>query len=218
MTQTPARAHKFGRTRLIDPNMQLLLDKIADVRVGLTLRGADASRRTIEGGPHYLRISDLTESGELHILETHPIDPAQASDRRYHVQSGDILLANRGTRMTAALVPENLNAVAGGQLFVVRLKSPEILPEFLHTFLNLQVTQDYLRSHARGSYVQTLSVAILRSLPVPILPLETQRKIASLFELAATERRLVDELSRKRAELLETSLNRLISPTRIHSF
>jgi restriction endonuclease S subunit len=120
--------------------------------------------------------------------------------------------------MTAALVPENLNAVAGGQLFVVRLKSPEFLPGFLHTFLNLQITQDYLRSHARGTYVQTLSVAILRSLPVPLLPLEAQRKIASLFDLAATERRLVAELSRKRAELLETSLNRLISPTRIHSF
>lgn len=100
---------------------------------------------------------------------------------------------------------------------MVRLKSPQILPGFLHCFLNLQTTQDYLRSHARGTYVQTLSIAILRSLPVPLLPLETQQKIASLSELAATERRLEAVLSRKRAEFLESSLNRLISPTRIHS-
>jgi len=191
--------------------MQLPLDEIADVRMGLTLRGVDASKRTVEGGPHYLRISDLTESGELHILETHPIDPAQASDRRYHVKSGDILLANRGTRMTAALVPDGLNAVAGGQLFIVRAKSPKVLPEFLHCFLNLQSTQDYLRSHARGSYVQTLSIAILRVLPVPVLPLETQQKIANLAGLAASERRLVAELSCKRAELIEQSLTRLLS-------
>ena len=52
--------HQYDPSRLINPNMQHLLDEIADVRMGLTLRGVDASKRTVEGGPHYLRISDLT--------------------------------------------------------------------------------------------------------------------------------------------------------------
>lgn len=121
------------------------------------------------------------------------------------------MLANRGTRMTAALIPENLDAVASSQLFVVRLKSPKILPTFLHAFLNLQSTQEHLRSHARGTYVQTLSVSILRSLPIPLPPLETQQKIASLSQLAITERQLVAALNRKRAEFLEVSLSRLLS-------
>ena len=65
--------------------MQLLLDDIADVRTGLTLRGADAARRTVEEGPHYLRISDLSEDGGLVITETQPIDPALDPDLRHRV-------------------------------------------------------------------------------------------------------------------------------------
>lgn len=191
--------------------MQLLLDEIADVRMGLTLRGTDAAKRTVEEGPHYLRISDLSEGGKLVITETQPIDPALDPDQRHRVKPGDIILANRGNRMTAALIPENLDAVASSQLFVVRPKSPKILPAFLHAFLNLQSTQDHLRSHARGTYVQTLSIAILRSLPIPLLPLETQQKIASLSELADEERRLTAELSQKRAQFLNQSLSRLLS-------
>lgn len=191
--------------------MQLLLDEIADVRMGLTLRGADASRRTIEGGLHYIRISDLSETGDLVIGERHPIDPGQASDHRHRVKPGDILLANRGTRMTAAMVTDEIDAIAGSQLFIVRLKSSQVLPGFLHAYLNLESTQEHLRSHARGTYVQTLSVAILRSLPIPIPSLETQEKIASLVACAAEERRLLAELANKRRQTLELSLSRLLS-------
>lgn len=191
--------------------MQLLLDEIADVRMGLTLRGADAAKRTVVEGLHYLRISDLSDSGRLYIAESQPIDPALDADRRHRVKPGDIVLANRGTRMTAALIPENLDAVASSQLFVIRPKSSKILPTFLHAFLNLQSTQDHLRSHARGTYVQTLSIAILRSLPIPHLPLETQQKIASLSELADEERRLIAELGQKRSQYLNQSISRLLS-------
>lgn len=195
--------------------MQLLLDEIADVRMGLTLRGTDAAKRTVEEGPHYLRISDLSEGGKLDISETQPIDPALDPDHRHRVKVGDIVLANRGTRMTAALIPENLDAVASSQLFVVRLKSPKVLPAFLpaflHAFLNLKSTQEHLRSHARGTYVQTLSISILRSLQIPLIPLETQQKIASLSELADEERRLIAELSQKRTQFLNQSISRLLS-------
>lgn len=191
--------------------MQLLLDEIADVRMGLTLRGADAAKRTVEEGPHYLRISDLSDGGSLVITETQPIDPALDPDHRHRVRAGDIVLANRGSRMTAALVPAGLDAIASSQLFVVRLKSPKVLPGFLHTFLNLQSTQEHLRSHARGSYVQTLSVAILRSLSIPVLPMETQQQVASLSELAAEERRLVAELTEKRSQYLDRSLSRILN-------
>lgn len=193
--------------------MQSFLEKLADVRMGLTLRGADASRRTSEEGPLYIRISDLTEDGDILIGDSHRIDPNQVPGDKHHVLTGDIVLANRGARMTAAMVPEGLHAVASGQLFIIRPKSRKVLPAYLKAFLNLQATQNHLRSHARGTYVQTLSISILRSLEVPLPPMEIQEKIASLSELAVTERRLVRELSTKRTDYIESSLNRFL----IHS-
>jgi hypothetical protein len=191
--------------------MQLLLDEIADVRTGLTLRGADAATRTVAEGPHYLRISDLSDSGKLNITETQPIDPALDPEHRHRVRVADILMANRGTRMTAVLVTEDIDAIASSQLFIIRLKSHQISPAYLHAFLNLHMIQEFLRSHARGTYVQTLSIGILRSLSVPLIPLEDQHKIATLNELAHEEACLTKELSEKRLQFVNLSLSRLLS-------
>lgn len=191
--------------------MHTLLGKIADVRIGLTLRGPDAADRTCEEGVHLLRVSDLTEHGGLEIRAPHLVDPELVGDGRYQIRPGDLVIANRGSRLTAAIVPQGLAAIAGGQLFVIRLKTREVLPPYLHWFLNLPATQDHLRSHTRGSYVQSLSIATLRELTIPVPPVETQERIAEYAHLAATERRLLDELARKRAQLQSATSARILA-------
>ena len=191
--------------------MQLLLRDVADVIIGHTLRGPDAAKQRTREGLHLLRISDLSPSGELHIEQPHFIDPSDVDDR-YRVRKGDVIVANRGSRITAGLIPPGLEAVAGGQLFVIRLKDSRILPAYLHWFLNLPTSQEYLRSHARGTYVKTLSVSVLRDLRLPPIPdMETQTKIADLSALEARERLLVAELTRKRQEYLQAAYSRILN-------
>lgn len=191
--------------------MQPLLSHLAEIRTGLTLRGPDASRRTDKEGLHLLRISDITEDGQLEITSPHLLDRALGDDPRYRVAAGDILIANRGTRMTAALVPEGLDAIASGQLFIVRPQSDRITPEFLHWFLNLDTTQDRLHSEARGSYVQTLSISVVRDLPIPLIPLELQTKLCALANLARRERELLRLLVEKRGILIQHSFSQIIN-------
>jgi restriction endonuclease S subunit len=203
--------------------MELSLDAIADLSTGLTLRGAGAALRTVEGGPHLLRIGDISETGEISIANIHPIDPDLVTDDRHRVQPGDILLANRGSRMTAARVTGEMDAVAGSQFFVIRVRPDiAILPEYLHAYINLPATQNHLQSHARGTYVSTLSIAVLRDLKVPIPPLETQQKIAQLAQLALEEQQLIAALAAKRQQLITHSLGlivqtSLISPIQCHA-
>jgi restriction endonuclease S subunit len=191
--------------------MQPLLSHLAEIRTGLTLRGPDASRRTDKEGLHLLRISDITEDGQLEITSPHLLDRSFGDDLRYRVAAGNILIANRGTRMTAALVPEGLEAIASGQLFIVRPQSDRITPEFLHWFLNLETTQDRLQSEARGSYVQTLSISVVRDLPVPLIPLELQAKLCALTDLARRERELLRLLAEKRGILIQHSFSQIIN-------
>lgn len=190
--------------------MQPPLVTLADIRTGLTLRGADASRRTDKGGLQLLRISDLTEDGRIAIENTHLIDRALADDPRYCVSPNDLLIANRGTRMTAALVPDGLAAIASGQLFIVRPHSDLVTPEYLHWFLNLPSTQDHLRSHARGSYVKTLSIAVLKDLAVPVLPIELQRKVCELAALAGRERDLLARITEQRQLLVQGTFQNVL--------
>lgn len=199
--------------------MQPSLYEIADVTTGLTLRGADASRRIVEGGPHLLRISDITEAGEISIADIHPVDPDLVSDDRHRVRADDILVANRGSRLTAARVSEEIDAVAGSQLFVIRPQPSMVLPAYLQAYLNMPSTQDNLRSHARGTYVPTLSISVLRHLQIPQPPLETQRKIAELSQLAAEEQQLIAALAAKRSQLISHSINLIVtqSPIECHT-
>lgn len=191
--------------------MQPLLSDLAEIRTGLTLRGPDASRRTDKEGLHLLRISDITEDGQIEITSPHLLDRSHGDDLRYRVAAGDILIANRGTRMTAALVPEGLEAIASGQLFIVRPHSDRITPKFLHWFLNLETTQDRLHSEARGSYVQTLSISVVRDLPIPLIPLELQTKLCALADLARRERELLRLLAEKRGTLLQYSFSQILN-------
>jgi hypothetical protein len=190
--------------------MRLPLEELADIRVGLTLRGADAGSRQAEGGPHYLRISDLTETGRLDIRTPHPMDLGTSSLERFLVQRKDIVLASRGSRLTAALIEGPLHAVVGGQLFQIRANSNLILPEFLHAYINLPATQTLLLGQTVGSNIKTLTASALRATPIPVPPLEIQRKIVALRRLQEEESRLVARIDGLRRLLVEQSITRLL--------
>ena len=191
--------------------MQPLLENIAEVRTGLTLRGKDASLHTSEEGLHLLRISDLTETGHIHIENEHLIEASPTMVEKYQVREGDIVVANRGSRTTAAIVHSDIQAVAGGQLFTIRPKKDEVLSGYLHWLLNTPSTQNRLLSQLRGSYVKTMPISVLRELEVALPPLETQQKIQELANLAERERQLVSDISQLRQTHLNTSLSALIT-------
>ena len=191
--------------------MPPLLEDIAEVRTGLTLRGKDASLRTSEEGLHLLRISDLTETGHIQIENEHIIEASPAISEKYQVKEGDIVVANRGSRTTAAIVTNDIQAVAGGQLFTIRPKTDEFLSGYLHWLLNSPPTQNRLTSQLRGSYVQTMPISVMRKLEVAIPPLETQHKIQELADLAGRERQLVKKISKLRQQHLNGSLSALIT-------
>ena len=188
--------------------MQLRLQDFVDIRVGFTLRGKDASLKTDEAGLPLLRISDLTQDGRIQIESPHLIPRDEAKDQ-FRVRPNDILVANRGVRMTAALIPDGLEAIVGGQLFYLRLRRKEITPGYLHWFLNLSSTQTELLSRTKGSYVKNLSITNFRDLEVPIPSLQKQAQIVQVAQLAHREKSLSTEIIRKRAAYTEGLLQKL---------
>lgn len=203
--------------------MQLRLKEFADIRVGYTLRGKDAAMKTDEAGLPLLRISDLTQSGQIELESPSLIDPSIIKDQ-FRVREDDILVASRGVRMTAAIVPPDLRAFVGGQLFTVRIRTSHlnhIDPKYLHWFLNLSSTQDLLLSQTKGSYIKNLSISNFKELEVPLPPLSRQNQIVRLAQLAHREQALLEQIAKKRANYTEAALKLAASeyastPTRDH--
>lgn len=189
---------------------QAQLREVASVALGITLRGADSSRHDPAGTHQLIRISDLSEDGVLHPSEPNLITPPPELTARYTLRRGDVLLAARGSRMTAGLFDYDQPAVAGGQFLVIRPHANIILADYLCWFLNLPSTQETLIGRARGSYVRSLPASALGELEIPVPPLPQQHAIAALHALRLREKDLMARLASHRAILFDQSI--------LHSF
>ena len=109
--------------------------------------------------------------------------------------------------MTAAMIPEGLDAIASGQLVILRITSQLVEKEYVHWYLNLERTQKLLFSLTRGSLVRTLSVKVLKQeIDVPIPSREVQMGVVRLAKLAARESELVRGIDSFRKKFLEAVL------------
>lgn len=182
------------------------LREVASVTLGITLRGADASRHDPSGTHQLIRIGDLSEDGILHCSEPNLIKLGPEPANRSALTIGDVLLAARGTRMTAGIFDGQQPSVAGGQFLVIRPRSNILLTNYLHWFLNLPITQEALAAAARGSYVRSLPVSAVADMEIPVPPLPQQQAIAALHTLRLREKMLMARLAAQRALLVDHSI------------
>ena len=183
------------------------LGELVSVRQGMTQRGGKCRVERVEQGPHYLRIGDLSGQGEIRVQRPFPISIRHVSVRRFLVSDGDLVMANRGERFTAALIPDGMAAVASGQLLIVKILTRNLEKEYLNWYFNLDETQARLRALSRGNRVKTLSVSVLRSkLIVPVPSVSIQKRIAELVRLVRREEALAERLRILRRRWVEDVL------------
>jgi len=102
----------------------------------------------------------------------------QKNLQRDQLQIGDLLVSISGTIGKVAVVSkEFVGSVASSSLAVIRPPSG-ISALYLSALLDSPSYQEWLKGHARGSVIGHLSITTLRQLPVPIPPLETQKRVA----------------------------------------
>ena len=183
------------------------LSEIADIRMGATLRGRDATRPVPAGSCHFVRIGDISQDGELLTGELTRIEPNESVKEDLFLRSGDVLFPNRGVRTTALVyrldVPRTL---VGAQFFILRPKASQVLPEYLGWFLRSDGAARHLEGKRKGSYVQIIQRSDLAEMEMPLPSLEVQRKIVEVDSLALKVRNLEARLAALNWKLARTVL------------
>ncbi|MBI2480573.1 MAG: restriction endonuclease subunit S [Planctomycetia bacterium] len=137
----------------------------------------------IDGNVACLRTTDMDFSGRIN-FDAMPLAKLDLSRVRNHILRRDVLVMTRtGAYLGKAAVFSQfrLPVLAGAFSIYFRLKREIACPIFVRYFFNSSVGQVATRSIATGSAQPNLNIPLLHSVPVPLPPLPTQRKIASIL-------------------------------------
>jgi hypothetical protein len=181
--------------------MRKQLGEVATLRAGYQFRERfDPDSR---GNVAVVQIKDFDEDRRF---RPQSLDRARLdkSTDPYRVDQGDVLFLSRGHRLFAAPIEHPLeDTIATNYFFVLTPKSQRVHYRYLAWYLNQPAFQAELRPFVRGSHMPLVSTSDLEAMWIDIPPLAVQDAIVALDELDRREQRLVGEIRRKRADLIQ---------------
>lgn len=193
------------------------IKSLAHIRMGVTLRGRDATRPVPSGSVHLVRIGDISQDGTLLNDGFVRIEPNEPINEDLLLRSGDVLFPNRGTRTTALAYRLDLpHTLAGAQFFVLRPNIERVLPEYLAWFLRTEEAARYFEGRRKGTYIQIIQRSDLAEMEIPVPPLDIQQKIVEAANLAVEERILSERLAILKWKLTKGLLSKAAASTQVH--
>jgi len=180
------------------------LREIANVRMGVTMRGRDATRPVPDGSGYMIRISDLSDDGQLVTEDLLQFEPGDEIRSDHFLRTGDILVPNRGTRTTAYVFDLPLaNVLVGGQFYIVTPDLVKVRAAYLAWFLRTDAAAAHFATRRKGTLVQTVQRKDVLELELPLPSLAKQDSIIALDALAIRERQISNELAQKKAAYMQ---------------
>jgi type I restriction enzyme, S subunit len=144
------------------------------------------------------------------------VSPEKARELRQHeARSGDIIITQRGTLGQVGLIPENskfmIYIISQSQMKLT-VNQEKTDPLFVYYCFRNQKTVQKIIDISMSSGVPHINLALLRSFPILLPPLPTQRRIASI--LGAYDDLI--EVNRRRIAVLEEMARRLFDEWFVH--
>lgn len=94
----------------------------------------------------------------------------------------DVVLSSRGSFKAAVIQVGAGHVVAASSVYLLRLKSIEVLPEYLAIYLNSDLAQRQIKERVTGVVIGALLRRDLEELEVAVPSLEIQRKIINIYK------------------------------------
>ena len=177
-------------------------DVVSDVRYG-------SSRPAVEGGKYpYLRMNNITYSGELDLRDTKRIDIPNSELDKCTVRRGDVLFNRTNSKelvgKTCVYNRDELMVLAG---FVIRVRINErIRPEVLSAFLNMDFSKRMLIGMCKTAIGQAnINAKELQNIDLYIPPIELQDQFVTLKNKIDQQKQTVQQ-SLEKLELLKKAL------------
>lgn len=181
--------------------MDKSLTDCADVQAGHPFRGSVPEDP--DGNAYALQMRDVRPEGGV-AWEGLTRTSLERHKNAVWLQRGDVVFVARGMRNYALCLEDvPVPAVCSQYFFLLRVKSPVLLPEFLAWQINRAPAQRYLAKNAEGSDQLSIRRGVLEALPIAVPPLKQQHRIVALSRDAVLERQVLEALIRNREQQLD---------------
>jgi type I restriction enzyme S subunit len=152
---------------------------ISEMSGGATPLGA----KYLDEGIPFLRIQNITEAG-IDLSDVRYISQDTNREmKRSQTQPGDLLMTITGRVGTAAVVPPSLlEANTNQHMVIIRLKSEKVTSQYLAAVINSSAVAFQAQRHTTGTTRVALDYKSIRSLLIPIPPLEVQDSIVAAVQ------------------------------------
>ncbi|MEV0391993.1 restriction endonuclease subunit S [Polymorphospora rubra] len=183
------------------------LDAIADIGSGVTKDTKRQSDTTLPAIP-YLRVANV-QRNRLDLRDIAEIRVTPERAQQYLLQAGDVLMTEGGDRdkLGRGWIWEDQipNCIHQNHIFRVRLRSGSLAPKLLSWYGNTYGRMWFERNGKQSTNLASLSMSVLKRLPIPVPPAATQPSIVEAIqtriglldrirERVVTERQSVGEL------------------------
>ena len=183
------------------------LNAISSIQLGYHFRGRIPSDPT--GSYRVVQIRDLSVGETYGFGNLMRIEEPPGLKKEQLLLRGDVLVVGRGDRRFAValdFMPPS-PTIAGSQFYVVR-PNENIDSEYLAWYINQEYAQRYLEEKSVGSNVKIISKEAISALQIVLPDLATQQKIARLHSLNVQQKKLSEEIAKKRYLMTEQSMIR----------
>ena len=147
------------------------LGKYVDSQYGYT---ESASQEQV--GPKFLRITDIQDG----VVNWDSVPFCKISDNdfeRYAVSQNDIMIARTGaTTGKSYLIVDDVKAVFASYLIRIKVKSAQLQPRYLYSFMQSQIYWDQITEFSAGIAQPGVNAKKLKEiiLPIPSVPEQTE--------------------------------------------
>ena len=180
-----------------------MLSEIAEVLSGVYLPIAPY------GDVSYLQIKDLFSESPEKTASKVSLFP---KNERYLLKKGDLLFAGKGTTYLCKVFDFDIPAIASTTLYIIRLTSKDILPDYLCWYLNQPNVIAKMKAQQVGTGTPLLHKQAVEDIEIPIPDLETQQRIVEFAQLQTREKELYKAIAEKRQlinnQLIMNKLNK----------
>lgn len=184
-------------------NIKKKISEIAEVVSGVYLTAAPY------GDVSYLQIKDLLSESPEKTASKVTLSP---KNERYLLKKGDLLFAGKGTTYLCKVFDLDFPAIASTTLYIIRLTSKDILPDYLCWYLNQPGVMAIMKTQQVGTGTPLIHKQVVEDLEIPIPDLETQQCIVELARLQVREKELYQAIAEKRQlitnQLIMNKLNK----------